>query len=61
MFKIFDWAGNEVNTGGKTFNTFDDGWEWIHANVHDENDAYDDLFVIECVQFNKENQNAKRL
>jgi len=48
MFKVFDWAGNEVNTGGKTFDTFDDGWAWIRANVRDENNAYDDLFVLEC-------------
>lgn len=47
MYKIFDWAGNEVNTGGKTFKTFEDGWEWIYTHVPDEDNAYDDLFVEE--------------
>lgn len=48
MFKIFDWANNEVNTGGKTFDTFQDGWDWIMQNVPDEDHAYDDLFVLKC-------------
>ena len=45
MWRIVDWADNNVNTGGKIFETFEDGWEWIYANVPDEDDAYDDLFV----------------
>lgn len=48
MFKIFDWMHNEVNTGGKVFDTFEDGWEWIYTNVPNEDNAYDDLFVLQC-------------
>ncbi len=48
MYKIYDWANNEVNTGGKTFDTFDDGWEWIYTNIPDKDHAYDDLFVLLC-------------
>ena len=45
-FVIIDWAGNKVNTGGKTFATFEDGWSWIYSNVEDEDNAYDDYFVV---------------
>ena len=33
--------------GGITFDTFEQGWDWIYANVSDEDNAYDDLFVME--------------
>lgn len=33
--------------GGVTFDTFEEGWDWIYANVSDEDNAYDDLFVQE--------------
>ena len=43
MYKIYDWMGNKVNN--LTFKTFEDGWDWIMANIPDEDHAYDDLFV----------------
>lgn len=44
-WKIVDWAGNDVNTGGETFDTFDDGWAWIQEFVEDE-ERHEDLYVI---------------
>jgi len=46
MWKIQDWAGNDVNTGGETFETFEDGWGWIYQHVVDEDNAYDDYYVV---------------
>lgn len=46
QFKIVDWANNYVNTGGETFDSFEDGWTWIYEFVPDEDNAYDDLFVV---------------
>lgn len=45
QYKIVDWANNDVNTGGETFDSFEDGWSWIYTFINDET-AYDDLFVI---------------
>jgi hypothetical protein len=46
QFKIVDWANNDVNTCGETFDTFDDAWTWIYEFIDDET-QYDDLFVVE--------------
>jgi hypothetical protein len=43
---IIDWANNLVNTGGATFDSFEDGWGWIYEHVPDEDNAYDDYFVV---------------
>ena len=47
-FKVFDWMGNEVNTGGKTFDTFDDGWEWIQTVHADDPSAWEEFSVLLC-------------
>jgi hypothetical protein len=53
-FIIQDWAGNTLFKG-KTFTSFEDGWDYIYANVPNvdydlsgnENDnVYQDLFVL---------------
>ena len=36
--------------GGITFDTFEDGWDWIYANVSNEDNAYLDLFVTEITE-----------
>ena len=56
MYIIKDWAGNILNHRGRfnlpqltspmCFKTFDDGWNWVYSNIHDET-AYDDIFVEE--------------
>ena len=54
-FIIQDWAGNRMFPN-ETFNTFDDGWEFVDSNVdnseydksQDENDnALQDIYVVE--------------
>jgi len=45
-FIIEDWAGN-VMFNGKEFETFDDGWCYISEHIVDEDNAYDDVFVVE--------------
>lgn len=42
---IVDWAGNRIDTGGETFDSFEDGWSWICEFVEDEQD-HEDLYVI---------------
>jgi len=32
MYEIIDWAGNRMFIG-KTFDTFEDGWNYIYENV----------------------------
>ncbi len=47
-WKIIDWAGNTC-FGGKTFKTFEDGWDFIFLNFKDyENpeEEYQEYFVI---------------
>lgn len=44
-YEIKDWMNNLL-FDGKTFESFQDGWSFIYDNVKDENDAYDDLFVL---------------
>lgn len=43
---IKDWADN-LMFGGREFKTFEDGWEYIYVNIPDEDNAYDDVFVVE--------------
>lgn len=43
-FAIFDWAMNELTKHG-TFESFDDGWEYILENWPNEED-HEDLFVL---------------
>jgi len=47
QWRIVDWANNEVNTGGETFDSFDDAWTWIDTFIPSENNAHDDYFVVE--------------
>jgi hypothetical protein len=35
MFKIFDWAGNEVKPD-KSFKSFEDAWDYIQGEMTDE-------------------------
>jgi hypothetical protein len=46
MWIIKDWADNTL-FNGKTFETFEDGWGYVYENVVDEDNAYDDYYVIE--------------
>ena len=39
MYIIKDWNGNHLFTD-KTFNSFDDGWDFIYLNV--DNSKYDE-------------------
>ena len=45
---IKDWAGNHLFRD-EVFKTFEDGWEFIYANVEEETEddgTYDDYFVV---------------
>ena len=44
MFRIYDWAGNLCFTN-ESFDTFEDGWEFIYENVNDES-YYDEFYVL---------------
>lgn len=48
-FKIYDWAGNELTRWG-SFNTFDDGWDFILGELTDllqlTEDDYSEYFVL---------------
>ena len=46
QWKIVDWANNDVDTGGETFDSFEMAWAWIHAFVPEDDHAYDDLFAV---------------
>lgn len=48
-FKIVDLAGNDVNTAGEIFDSFDDGWTWIVEFIEDE-EMHDELYVVEVVK-----------
>ena len=36
MYKIFDWAGNDLSQWHGTFKTFDDAWEYILGEMTDK-------------------------
>ncbi len=44
MFIIQDWAGNHMFPS-QTFNTFEDGWEFVREKFPDEKD-WEDIFVV---------------
>lgn len=44
-FIIQDWAGNRMFPK-HTFETFEDGWDFIYEFVPDE-ESYQDIYVIE--------------
>jgi hypothetical protein len=55
QFIIQDWAGNHMFPN-ETFNTFEDGWEFVYSNVdnseydksQNENDnTFQDIYVVE--------------
>lgn len=46
MFHIKDWAGN-ILFNGQTFDTFEDGWDFIFEQDHLEEDDYQELYVLE--------------
>jgi len=43
-FIIKDWAGN-IMFNSIEFDTFEEGWDYIYANVVDIDNVYEDLFV----------------
>ncbi len=46
MFIVQDWTGKRLFPD-RTFDTFEDGWEHIYANVEDEGDGtFDDYYVV---------------
>jgi hypothetical protein len=48
MWKIIDWMGNRL-FDNKTFDTFDEGWEFITQNVEEEfeeDNTYNDYYVV---------------
>jgi len=45
MFIIEDWTGKRLFPD-LTFDTFEDGWAHIRDNVVDEDNAYDDYYVV---------------
>lgn len=48
-FIIEDWAGNRIFPS-KVFETFEDGWDYIRENIHEETEddgTYDDYYVIQ--------------
>ena len=54
-FIIQDWAGNRMFPN-ETFNTFEDGWEFVYENVdnskydeteNDDDNVYQDIYVME--------------
>jgi len=45
---IQDWCGN-VLLNGQAFDSFEEGWAWILENILDEDNAYDDYFVVEVL------------
>lgn len=40
---LIDWAGNRLSED--TFETFEDGWEYIYENYENEED-YEDLYIV---------------
>lgn len=42
---IIDWAYNRLFPKME-FESFEDGWGFIYENIEDEDNAYDDIFVI---------------
>lgn len=46
-FIIRDWMGN-ICFGGKEFESFEDGWEFLYEKFPDGDDdrTYDDYFVV---------------
>ena len=45
---IQDWAGNHLFKD-KTFDSYEEGWEFIYANVSEETEndgTYDDYYVV---------------
>lgn len=42
MYKIIDWAGNELSKHGK-FNSFEDAWDYIYQNFDEAN--FEELYV----------------
>jgi hypothetical protein len=48
---IQDWAGNRMFPNNE-FDSFEDGWAFIHENIHEETEddgTYDDVFVIPLI------------
>lgn len=52
MYIIKDWAGNVINIGGKTFETFEDAWDYIQGELTDQlgltEEDYQDYEVERC-------------
>ncbi len=46
---IQDWASNRLFPA-KTFDTFEDGWEFVRENFPDEKD-WEDIYVIQSENF----------
>lgn len=49
MYIIQDWAGNRMFPR-KTFESFEDGWDFIYENIPEEKEwdgTYDDIFIVQ--------------
>jgi hypothetical protein len=42
---LIDWCGNHLHPD-REFDSFEDGWGFIRETYTDENDSYDDLFIV---------------
>lgn len=42
---IIDWAYNRLFPKME-FESFEDGWDFIYENIEDEDNAYEDIFVV---------------
>ena len=43
---IEDWIGNRMFPGD-TFDSFEEGWDFIYEHIPDIDNQYDDIFVVE--------------
>lgn len=52
MFKIYDWAGNDLTYAHGLFKTFQDAWDYIVGDMTDKlklnEDDYQEYYVCEC-------------
>lgn len=50
IFKIYDWAGNDLSRFHGTFETFEDAWDYIFGEMTDKlnltEDDYQEYYVI---------------
>lgn len=53
MFKIFDWAGNDLTQWHGTFKTYEDSWDYIFGDMTDKlkltEEDYQEFYVEEVL------------